>query len=236
VRDYRPDDDVRQINWRASARIGRAMSNNLRVEQDRDLLVAVDRGRLMGAPIGTVTRLDVALDSLCALVLSADELGDRSGLVTYDDRVHEHVRAARRCSSTIISRTFATDVTNFDSDHSLALRSFASHRSSLLVVFTDFFDLSSAAGLLEALPSITRRHEVIVALVDDSELDTALTSGRPEVEQVVTRIEKTREEAIQAVRRTGAEVIHAHPKKLAHLCVERYVVARSRPRVKTKAQ
>lgn len=236
VRDYRPDDDVRQINWRASARLGRAMSNNLRVEQDRDLLVAVDRGRLMGSPIGTVTRLDVALDSLCALVLSADELGDRSGLVTYDDRVHEVVRAARRCSSTIISRTFATDASTVDSDHALALRNFVSHRSSLLFIFTDFFDLNSAAGLIEALPVVSRRHEVVVALTDDSELISALDSDRSEVRQVAEKVREAREEAIHAVRNAGAQVVHALPDRLAHVCIERYVVARSRPRMNTRAQ
>ncbi len=236
VRDYRPDDDVRQINWRASARLGRAMSNNLRVEQDRDLLVAVDRGRLMGSPIGTVTRLDIALDSLCALVLSADELGDRSGLVTYDDRVHDLVRAARRCSSTIINRTFATDASTVDSDHALALRTFGSHRSSLLVIFTDFFDLNSAAGLLEALPLVTRRHEVIVALVDDTEIETALGALRPEVRQVAQHVRNTRDEAISAVRAAGAQVIHGRPEGLAHACVENYVAARSRPKIHTRAQ
>ncbi len=55
LREYRPDDDVRQINWRATARMGRAMSNNLRVEQDRDLYCLVDAGRLTAAPFQNAT-------------------------------------------------------------------------------------------------------------------------------------------------------------------------------------
>src|SRR5437764_1031252 len=51
VRDYLPDDDIRQVNWRATARLGRPMSNQHRVEQDRDVLCVVDAGRLMGAPL-----------------------------------------------------------------------------------------------------------------------------------------------------------------------------------------
>ena len=39
IRDYPPDDDIRQVNWRATERIGRPMSNQYRVEQDRDVML-----------------------------------------------------------------------------------------------------------------------------------------------------------------------------------------------------
>ena len=52
IRDYQPDDDIRQVNWRASARVGRPMSNQYRVEQDRNVICCVDAGRLMSAPRG----------------------------------------------------------------------------------------------------------------------------------------------------------------------------------------
>ena len=51
IRDYSPDDDVRQINWRATDRIGRPMSNQFRVEQDREVMLLIDAGRLMAAPL-----------------------------------------------------------------------------------------------------------------------------------------------------------------------------------------
>ena len=52
VRDYSPDDDIRQVNWLATARLDRPMSNDYRIEQDRDVIAVVDAGRLMAAPIG----------------------------------------------------------------------------------------------------------------------------------------------------------------------------------------
>ena len=53
IRDYEPDDDIRQVNWRATARLGRPMSNQYRLEQDRDLLLLIDAGRLSAAPLGS---------------------------------------------------------------------------------------------------------------------------------------------------------------------------------------
>ena len=52
IRDYLPDDDVRQINWIATSRVGRPMSNEYRIEQDRDVVCLLDAGRLMAAPLG----------------------------------------------------------------------------------------------------------------------------------------------------------------------------------------
>ena len=86
VRDYLPDDDIRQVNWRATARLGRPMSNQHRVEQDQEIVIVLDVGRLMAAPLGTDrTRLDTALDAATALALVADELGDRAGAIAFDD-------------------------------------------------------------------------------------------------------------------------------------------------------
>src|SRR5207247_1324729 len=52
IRDYLPDDDIRQVNWRATARLGRPMSNQYRVEQDRDVVCMLAAGRLMATPLG----------------------------------------------------------------------------------------------------------------------------------------------------------------------------------------
>ena len=63
IRDYSPDDDIRQINWRATDRTGRPMSNQYRVEQDREVQLLIDAGRLMAAPLTDRTRLDAAIDA-----------------------------------------------------------------------------------------------------------------------------------------------------------------------------
>ncbi|MEA2461109.1 MAG: hypothetical protein QOH90_1286, partial [Actinomycetota bacterium] len=85
IRDYLPDDDIRQVNWRATSRMGRPMSNQYRVEQDRDVMCVVDSGRLMRAPLGPDrTRLDAALDATVAIALTTDVVGDRCGTIAFD--------------------------------------------------------------------------------------------------------------------------------------------------------
>ena len=94
IREYTPDDDIRQLNWRATARMGRPMSNQYRVERDRDLVCLVDTGRLMAAPIGSRTMLDASLDAVTMLALAADELGDRCGAIAFDETVRRVVAPA----------------------------------------------------------------------------------------------------------------------------------------------
>src|SRR5207237_354278 len=73
---YLPADDIRQVNWPATVRMGRPMSNQYRVEQDRDVICVIDCGRLMAAPLHAgATRLDAAIDAATAVGLVADELG-----------------------------------------------------------------------------------------------------------------------------------------------------------------
>src|SRR5205823_3040184 len=87
IREYSPDDDIRQVNWRATARLGRPMSNQYRAERDRDVVCVVDCGRLMAAPFADRTRLDAALDAAVAVAAVADVLGDRCGTVAFAGEV-----------------------------------------------------------------------------------------------------------------------------------------------------
>ena len=104
IRDYPPDDDVRQINWRATDRTGRPMSNQFRVEQDRDVMLLIDAGRLMAAPLGDRTRLDAAIDAAVAVALVADVLGDRAGVVAFDDDIRRSLPPRRAGGDAVVAR------------------------------------------------------------------------------------------------------------------------------------
>src|SRR5437588_6009535 len=118
IRDYLPDDDFRQVNWRATARMGRPMSNQYRVEQDRDVVCMLDSGRLMAAPLGDRTRLDATVDAATAVALVADEVGDRAGVIAFDDRVRRRLPPARGAAtpsctpSSTWSRRWSTRITS----------------------------------------------------------------------------------------------------------------------------
>ncbi|TML60506.1 MAG: DUF58 domain-containing protein [Actinobacteria bacterium] len=119
VRDYLPDDDVRQVNWRATARLGRPMSNQYRLERERDVVCVLDCGRLMAAPLGDLTRLDATVDAATAVAAVADEVGDRCGLIAFDGELRRRVPPARRNAKPLVRALFDLEPAPVESDYEL---------------------------------------------------------------------------------------------------------------------
>ncbi|MEA2221037.1 MAG: hypothetical protein QOJ35_3663 [Solirubrobacteraceae bacterium] len=237
IRDYLPDDDIRQVNWPATVRLGRPMSNQYRVEQDRDVICVIDCGRLMAAPLSAgATRLDVAIDAATAVGLVADELGDRCGIVAFDATVLRRLAPRRKGGDALVRAVFDLQPSAVDSDYELALRSVASAKRALVIVFTDLIEEVAARSLVTAVPVLARRHEVVVAGVIDPDLDAALGT-LPTHELDVMRaaaaldVLAARERAAARVRGAGARVLETAPSELGRACVGAYLSAKARARL-----
>ncbi len=237
IREYLPDDDIRQVNWPASARLGRPMSNQYRIEQDRDVICVLDCGRLMAAPLSAgATRLDAAIDAATAVGLVADELGDRCGTVAFDATVHRRLAPRRRGGDALVRAVYDLQPAPVDSDYELAFRNVASSKRALVIVFTDLIEEVAARSLVIAVPVLARRHEVVVAGVVDPDLDAALRT-RPADELDVYRaaaaldVLAARERAAARVRGAGARVLETAPPDLARACVSAYISAKARARL-----
>jgi uncharacterized protein (DUF58 family) len=237
IRDHLPDDDIRQINWSATMRLGRPMSNQYRVEQDRDVICVLDCGRLMAAPLsGGATRLDAAIDAATAVGLVADELGDRCGTVAFDATVRRRLAPRRRGGDALVRAVYDLEPTSLDSDYELAFRSVGASKRALVIVFTDLIEEVAARWLVAAVPVLARRHEVVVAGVIDPDLD-ALLRTQPEQELDVYRaaaalnVLAARESAAARVRGAGARVLETDPAALSQACVGAYLSAKSRARL-----
>jgi len=233
VRDYSPDDDIRQVNWRATARLGRPMSNQYRVEQDHDVVCVLDAGRLMGAPASNGNLLDVALDAVAAVALAADELGDRCGAVAFDSEIRRHLMPRRLGGRRVVRALYDLQPTRHDSDFERAFLRVGSSRRGLAIVLTDVIDERAARSLLRAAPMLTRRHAVVVAGVRDADLDAALELNAKDAALALAAASmlREREAAVAQLKRLGAEVALAPAEALAKRCVQAYVRAKGRLRM-----
>ncbi len=147
VRDYSPDDDIRQVNWLATARMDRPMSNDYRIEQDRDVIAVVDAGRLMASPIGDATRLDVAMDALTSLAAVADEVGDRFGALVFDSEVRRYLAPSRGGGAIAVNALFDVEPEPVDSDYVRAFQRVEAAKRAWVVVFTDLLEEVAARSL-----------------------------------------------------------------------------------------
>src|SRR5262249_15077849 len=95
LRDYVPDGDFRRIAWKPTARVGHPVVVEHEVERTQNLLLLLDVGRLMAAPVGGMQKVDYAANAALLLAYVALGLGDRVGLLTFADRVEAYVPPAR---------------------------------------------------------------------------------------------------------------------------------------------
>jgi uncharacterized protein (DUF58 family) len=231
VRDYSPDDDVRQVNWRATQRLGRPMSNQYRLERDRDVVCVVDCGRLMAAPFADRTRLDAALDAAVAVAAVADVLGDRCGAIAFDADVRRSLPPRRAGAHDLVRALFDLEPTHVDSDYGLAFQHVREAKRAFVLVLTDLLEESAARPLVDALPILARRHAVAVASAADADLEAALTDEPAAAldvyrAAVAADVLDARARVAALLRRAGADVIEAPPDRLAAACVSAYLRAK----------
>ncbi len=236
VREYSPDDDFRQLNWRATARVGRPMSNQYRIERDRDVICMLDAGRLMAAPIGERTMLDAALDALTLIAFAADELGDRCGAIAFDQEIRRVISPRHMSGRPVIEALFDLQARPVDSDFEAAFIRVGRSRRALVAVFTDLVDEAAARSLLQALPMLARRHAVIVASATDpalvSAIERAPTTERELAAAVVAGdVLATRAAAAKRLARAGAQVIEAPASELSARCLDAYLTTKLRARL-----
>ena len=237
IRDYQPDDDVRQINWTATDRTGRPMSNVYRIEQDRDVICLLDAGRLMTAPLDArTTRLDAAVDAVTMVALVADELGDRCGVTVFDAALRARLAPRRNGGRVVVRTILETEPSAVDSDYDLAFRTVSGGKRSLICVFTDLVDEAAARSLVDAVPVLARRHAVIVASVRDPDLDAALRrqpSSTADVygSAVAIDVLEERQRVANRLEHAGARVVEAPPGALGESCVRAYLQLKARARL-----
>ena len=216
IRDYSPDDDVRQINWVASARVGRAMSNQYRVDENRDLVCVVDTGRLMASPVGSVTRLDAALDAVATLAVAAEDAGDRVGALSFAGAVTRQMAPRRRGAEAVVRSLFDLEPTEVESDYDRAFIALGRHKRALIALFTDLVDETASRSLLASVPVLVHHHAVLIATCRDLDL-TAAVSDRPHDVRDVLRsavaldILESRHRAAALLRSMGATVVESPP-------------------------
>jgi uncharacterized protein (DUF58 family) len=237
VRDYVPDDEVRQVNWKATARMGKPMSNEYRLDEDRDVVCVVDIGRLMAAPTGADrTRLDVACDAIASVALVADDVGDRIGTIAFDREIRRLVKPRRRGGRAVIDALFDVEPSPTDSDHVSAFHGVGGGKRACVIVFTDLVDVAAASSMVDAMPVLARRHAVVVASVTDDDIGEILrkepeTAVDVHAAAIAVDVLRARADAVAALRDAGAVVIEAPAHALGRACVGAYLTLKARARL-----
>ncbi|WP_173745305.1 DUF58 domain-containing protein [Actinoplanes sp. TFC3] len=181
LREYVVGDDVRSIDWRASARTHDVMVRTWRPERDRRVVCVLDTGRTSAARIGDEPRLDAAIDAALLLAVLASKADDRVDLLAVDSQVRARVEGGGhrtklpRLISSMASLEPALVETDFGPAASDLLR--RGHKRALVVIFSALDAAPIIEGLLPMLGRLTTRHRVVLASVRDPETEQLARLG-----------------------------------------------------------
>lgn len=237
VRDAVPDDPLRHINWKATARTGRLMTTELAPERDQPVIVCLDHGRLMGVGAGALTKFDHAVNAAFLLVHVALRTGDRAGLVAFADVVTASVppRAGAAQLRRLLDAIGPLRPGEIESDLTAALTAVRQQqkRRALVAIFTDVVDSDQAAALIAQCALLRRRHLPLVITVRDPAVEDIAAQRPGTAEQVYARavaagIAADREGALRLLRGNGVDVIDADARALSPRVVNRYLELKRR--------
>lgn len=240
LRDYRPDDDFRHVDWKATARRQRPITRVHQAERAQTVLLCVETGRTMAARAGALSKLDHAVNAALMLAYAATRMGDRVGLVLFSDTVEALVppRAGREHLRHVLDALCGATSSGRFVDYRVALRAVraASRRRALLVFFTDALDENELAPLLADARHLTRQHLPLLVALTEPELDT-LATRTPEraadvyVQAVAQERLHEREVALRAFRSEGGLAAMVSPERAGTLAVNRYLAQKRRRRL-----
>jgi uncharacterized protein (DUF58 family) len=240
VREAFPDDPLRSINWRATARTGHLMATELIPERAQPLVICLDHGRLMGIGAGELTKLDHAINAALLLVHVALRSGDRAGMLAFADTVTgtlpPRAGTAQLRRFLDATRPIRPGETEADYDDALNFYSRWQTRRSLIVIFTDVLDLDQGKALIRQCVRLRRRHLPLVVTVRDPALDDAAntvprTGDDAYARAVAGGLIADRDDTLRVLRRSGVETIDADARTLSPRLVNRYLDLKRRARL-----
>ncbi|OBH58916.1 DUF58 domain-containing protein [Mycobacterium sp. E2479] len=248
LREYVVGDDVRSIDWRATARRADVVVRTWRPERDRRVVIVLDTGRTAAGRVGVDPtasdpagwpRLDWSMDAALLLAALASRAGDHVDFLAHDRVSRAGVFGASRTEllAQLVNAMAPLQPTLVESDwramvSTIALRA---RRRSLVVLLTDLNAAALDEGLLPVLPQLSAKHHLLLAAVADPRVDQ-MAAGRSDAAAVydAAAAERSRNDRVAIatrLRRSGVEVVDAAPAELAPALADHYLAMKATGRL-----
>jgi uncharacterized protein (DUF58 family) len=231
LREYVDGDDVRSIDWRATARRSDVVVRTWRPERDRRIYLVLDTGRTAAGRVGDIPRLDCSMDAALLLGALASRAGDRVDLLAYDRQVRARVEGSTRTGLlTAMVRAMAPlepELIEADAAGMVSTLLARVRQRCLVVLLTDLNATAMEEGLLPLLPQLTAKHLVMIAAVSDprvSEMATARGDASAVYDAAAAeRARADRRRVTAELRKYGVEVVDAPPDEIAPALADAYL-------------
>jgi uncharacterized protein (DUF58 family) len=235
--EFRQGMDRRAIDWKRSAHHSKLLAKEYRIERNNDIVFAIDGGRLMSEPVGGLPKVDRAVSAALSAAFVALKLGDKVSLFGFDSRPRVASGSVSGAGSFGVFQRLAAqiDYSSDETNYTFALTTLGSKlvRRSLLLIFTDVADPTSAELMLRQIQHLAQKHLILFVLMRDVELEdlaAAAPDSAADVSRAVVAASLLRERRIVIARlqRLGVHVVEAPYERLGTDLVNAYLDLKKR--------
>ena len=235
--EFRQGMDRRAIDWKRSAHHSKLLAKEYRIERNNDIVFAIDGGRLMSEPVGGLPKVDRAVSAALSAAFVALKLGDKVSLFGFDSRPRVASGSVSGAGSFGVFQSLAAkiDYSAEETNYTFALTTLGAKlvRRSLLLIFTDVADPTSAELMLRSIQTLAQKHLILFVLMRDVELEemaaaAPVTSADVSRAVVAASLLRERKIVIARLQRLGVHVIEAPYERLGTDLVNAYLDLKKR--------
>jgi len=232
IRDYVTGDDMRTVNWKATALRAKLMVNQYRDEKAQPVYSLIDMGRNMKMPFGGMHLLDYAINASLVISNIAMLKQDKAGILTFNTSISGFLPADRKNMYVLrIMEMLYKQETNFQESDFEKLYAFVSKRirqRSLLILYTNFESRVSMERIKPVLLRISRSHPLLVVFFENTEINSLLSMKSNNAEEIYTKtiaeqLVEEKRQMVKELNRYGIFALLTAPEKLNVNLINRYL-------------
>ena len=232
IKEYVLGDDIRNINWKATAKKNQLMINQYQDEKSQPIYSIIDKGRVMKMPFNGLSLLDYAINSTLVMSNVTIKKHDKAGMFCFSQKIENRVVAERRSNQmNLILETLYNVKTDFkETDYSRLYADLKQNikQRSLLFLYTNFETLDGLDRQLAYLQGIAKNHVLVVIFFVNTELEELINNPSEEIKDIYNKTiaEKFRYEKrliVKELKRRGVYTILTKPGNLTVNVINKYL-------------
>jgi len=237
IKEYVLGDDLRTINWKATAKKNQLMVNQFQDEKSQPVYSVIDKGRMMKMPFEGLTLLDYAINASLVISNVALKKQDKAGIFTFSKKVENMVVAERRTSqmNLILESLYNVNTDYFESDFGRLYADVKRNitQRSLVLLYTNFETLDGLHRQLPFLKGIAKNHLLVVVFFKNTELNSLITEPAQTIQQAYDKViaEKFAYEKrliVSELKKYGIYSILTTPENLTIDTINKYLEIKAR--------
>jgi len=176
IKEYTIGNDMRTINWKATARKNQLMVNQYEDEKSQHIYNLIDKGRLMRSPFNEMTLLDYAINSSLVLSNIIIKKQDKAGLLSFNHIIDAFLKPDNKVKQlkNILEILYKQSTNFLESDFSKVYAFIRRNikRRSLLILYTNFNSMIGLKRQLPYLRILNRFHLLVVVFFKNTGIET----------------------------------------------------------------